>query len=114
MKSYIAKLIFNVDINNSETAVEFEEQTRIIHANTLKEAWIKAKQIGEAEVCQWLNAKNELLRWLFIDVLEIIALDELQNGQQLYIQSRIENDNQDFKNYVHLKSEWNQKKLAHL
>jgi hypothetical protein len=42
MKKYIAKLMFNINIDNGKNAHQFEEQTRIIESQNIDSAFHKA------------------------------------------------------------------------
>ena len=84
MTRYLAKLVFNIDIENGENSSQFDEQTRIIEAKSLQDAFFKAKQEGKKEEVIFYNQNNQAVSWKFIDVAELYSLDELKDGEQVY------------------------------
>jgi hypothetical protein len=84
MNWYCTKLIFNITINQTENCKQFDEQLRLVAANTPTEAYFKAKLIGENEQVSFVNNNNDDLQWQFIDVSEVNLLTEVKDGMQLY------------------------------
>jgi hypothetical protein len=84
MNLYLAKLVFNINIENEKQTAQFDEQIRIIESNDLEGAFFKAKAIGKQEESSFKNTKNETVNWKFIDVSELYALTHVKDGQQLY------------------------------
>jgi hypothetical protein len=84
MKWYIAKLIFNIDINNGKDAKQFDEQLRLVSAKTNTEAYYKAQLIGNTEQANFISDNNTNVNWRFIDVAEVVLLNEIIDGMQLY------------------------------
>ncbi|WP_343701577.1 DUF4288 domain-containing protein [Chitinophaga sp.] len=85
---FVAKIVYQIICGKGEHLPQFDEQLRLISAVTKQEAWKKAQQIGEQEQYAFRNQKEELVEWRFINVPELIALDELKDGMELY--SRVE------------------------
>ena len=67
---------------------QFDEQLRLISAQSKQEAAQKARDIGQQEQYAFRNQRQELVEWKFINVPELNTLDELSDGMELY--SRIE------------------------
>jgi hypothetical protein len=84
MNSYLAKLIFNIVIDNKKEASQFDEQVRIIQANNMEEAFSKARTIGKQQEEFFMNQRNEMVNWKFIDVVDLHALTEVKDGEQVY------------------------------
>lgn len=84
MNSYLAKLVFNIAIGNENKSSQFDEQVRIIQANSLEEAFLKARTIGKQQEEFFMNNNNELVNWKFIDVTDLYALQEANDGDELY------------------------------
>ena len=55
MKRFIAKLVFNINIDNGKHNSQFDEQTRLIMANNQAEAFFKARQLGKREEDDFVN-----------------------------------------------------------
>lgn len=83
MNWYIAKLVYQIMIDNGEYAPQFEEQLRLIQAGSRKDALQKANVIGEQEESLFYNHRDEPVYWKFIDVAELRPLRELNDGLQL-------------------------------
>ena len=49
MEKYLAKLMFNINIDNGNDASQFDEQVRIIESRSLEDAFYKARVIGKKE-----------------------------------------------------------------
>ncbi|MBX3163407.1 MAG: DUF4288 domain-containing protein [Bacteroidetes bacterium] len=103
MKKYLAKLIFNVNIENS-AHTEFDEQIRMIEAHDLESAFLKARNVGRREEESFINNSNQLVNWTFIDVSEIYLLDTIKDGEQVYSNTRKIKDSHSFISYVRQKS----------
>jgi hypothetical protein len=84
MNRYIAKLIFNINIDNGKNISQFDEQTRVIEAQSLEDAFSKARLKGKEEETHFLNQKNKQVTWEFIGVTELYSLDKAKDGEQLY------------------------------
>ncbi len=100
MKTYIAKLIFNINVNQGQDRTQFDEQVRIIRANTMQAAIEIAKNIGEAEESTFISPKQQLIKWEFIAIFAIYELDSMQDGQQLYSYSLSKKDANNFIQYT--------------
>lgn len=104
MNWYIAKLIFNININNGENQSQFDEQLRLISANDSNEAYYKAQLIGniENEIIETENKNN--INWQFIDIAEIVLLTEIKDGMELYSNTRLSNEPKDYIQFVKLRA----------
>jgi hypothetical protein len=98
MSWYIAKVVFNISAENTEHMPQFDEQLRLISAESLEEAFIKARKIGLSEEDSFLNEKRNTVKWEFINVAEVLPLKKLEDGMELY--SHI-HETEEAKSYIH-------------
>lgn len=82
MNWYLAKITFS--IHNKATVAQFDEQFKLLRAESREEAFYKARIIGLDEEMSFLNHQKQMVQWKFIDVEEIHRLDELKDGMDLY------------------------------
>lgn len=104
MKRYLAKLVFNVTVENSNNTSEFDEQIRIVEAHNSEGAFYKARNVGRKEEESFFDNNNNLVNWSFIDVADIYPLDDIKDGEQIYSTTHKTKDNVSFINYVRQKS----------
>ena len=84
MNWFLAKMVFRIVCGDGNHQAQFDEQLRLIAAHDAKEAFAKAKQIGESEEDSVVNKNNELIKWKFINVSELYSLSENAHGAELY------------------------------
>lgn len=84
MKWFLAKLIFSIDVNEPTVKSEFDEQFRLIQANSQEGAYYKAKSLGHSLQSSFHNANNKLVNWRFIDASEVNLINELSDGVEIY------------------------------
>jgi hypothetical protein len=84
MNWYIAKLVFRVISGDGNHNAQFDEQLRLINADTEHIAFEKASNIGRANQDSFLNNNKQTVQWQFIDVAELNQLGELTDGAELY------------------------------
>ncbi|QEC68984.1 DUF4288 domain-containing protein [Panacibacter ginsenosidivorans] len=107
MKWYLAKLVYQIVCGDGAHTPQFDEQLRLIMAEDELHAFQKARSIGEKEQDNFLNNFNKPVRWKFIDVPELHAMNALIDGAEMYSRIR-EEDNADI--YIRV----TQLKAAHL
>lgn len=79
----MAKLVYQFICGNGGHTPQFNEQLRLIVAEDALHAFYKARLIGERETLQIVN--NGLpIHWKFIDVTEILPVDKLSDGAELW------------------------------
>jgi hypothetical protein len=98
MNWYIAKIVFNISSENTEHKPQFDEQLRLISADNAEEAFIKARTLGLSEEDTFMNDQQNRVRWEFINVAEIIRVNDLRDGSELY--SHI-HEAEEAKSYIH-------------
>ena len=84
MNWYIAKIIFRIVSGEGNHTPQFDEQLRLISAGGEKEAFEKARNIGQQEEDSFVNQKNQLVHWQFINIPELHKLSSLADGDELY------------------------------
>lgn len=88
MNWYLAKMVFRIVCGDGAHLPQFDEQLRLIKGTDKEDAFRKAQAIGKSEEETFLNRKEQLVQWQFINVSELYRLSELIDGAELY--SRIE------------------------
>ena len=104
MEKYLAKLIFNINIDNGNDASEFDEQIRIIESHSLEDAFYKARLIGKNEEEIFTNAQNKRISWQFIDVSDVYSIDSIKDGDQIYSNTHKTTDTGSFIKFIRQKS----------
>lgn len=83
MKYFIAKIVFQICIANGSVNNQFDEQWRLIEANSFEHAFVKARNIGKREEDVFLNTKQQQVNWKFVDVLEVLPMGKLDDGMEI-------------------------------
>src|SRR5437868_6567719 len=104
MNWYIAKMVFNINIDNGKHASQFDEQVRLIQATSLEDAFFKARHLGRSEEDNFVNSENKQVKWKFIDIADIYALQNLKDGEQLYSTTHEKEDSKSFIELIRHKS----------
>ena len=65
MKSFLAKIVFNICIDAGENKNQFDEQVRFINATNKEDAFFKAKLIGKKEETVFVNDNGKTVHWKF-------------------------------------------------
>ncbi len=84
MNWYIAKIVFNIDVNDGENQKQFDEQLRLIAAQSKPEAYFKASTIGKTEEENFVSANKKSIAWRFIDVAELHEVSEMKDCMEIY------------------------------
>ena len=84
MNWYLVKLIFSLDGYNDAKNAQFDEQLRLINATNEEAAYFKAKQLGKQFQSTFSNENGNLLSFNFIDVSEVIKVEQLSDGVEIY------------------------------
>jgi Domain of unknown function (DUF4288) len=104
MKWYLAKIIFNININDGFNQRQFDEQLRLIEAHDFEEALQMATEIGIKEEKIFTNNKNETVHWKFIDVMELQIISEFKHGIEIYSNTHFSENFYDYIKFVKQKS----------
>lgn len=98
MNWYIAKIVFNISAENTAHKPQFDEQLRLISAETKEEAFFKARTLGLREEDTFLNDNQNKVKWEFINVTEIVPVKSLEDGTEIYSQIH---ETDEAKAYIH-------------
>jgi hypothetical protein len=98
MNWYITKIVFNISAENNTAKNQFDEQLRLITAESKEEAFLKARTIGLSEEDTFYNDKLKQVKWEFVNVSEVLPLKNLEDGIELY--SRI-HETEEGSSYIH-------------
>jgi hypothetical protein len=98
MAWFIAKLVFNISTAEQNHKPQFDEQLRLISAENMEEAFLKARKLGLSDEDCFLNDTQHHVRWEFINVAEILPLSSLEDGIELYSQVR---EAEEANSYIH-------------
>jgi hypothetical protein len=112
MNSYLAKLVYRIVCGNGQHTAQFDEQVRIIIASNEQEAFEKGQQIGQQEEEAFVNQKQQLVKWVFIDVSELHSLDSLGDGAEVYSQIKEIDNGDDYCSFVRHKAALLQNQLT--
>ncbi len=85
MQFYLVKLVFQLKQGN-ELLKQFDEQIRLLTAADSFEVFFKARQIGHKEEDKPTDSLTKPLQWKFLDVTEIIPIQQQQDGVELFSQ----------------------------
>jgi hypothetical protein len=98
MNWYISKIVFKISAENTHHTPQFDEQLRLIAADSEEQAFLKARTIGISEEDSFLNDKKNKVKWEFINVAEIVPLKNLEDGMEIYSQIH---ETEVAKSYIH-------------
>ncbi len=103
MNWYLTKLIFSIDADYENKNCQFDEQLRLVSAVDEPEAYLKAKHLGNNLQTKIFTENNEAVFWNFVDVSEVIAVEEIKDGVQVYSSTYETYDKEIFINSVRQK-----------
>lgn len=84
MNWYLAKIIYQVVSGAGNHAPQFDEQYRLIKADELTWAWEKANVVGRCGETLFDNDQNENVQWRFMVVEDVVLIDAVEDGMQVY------------------------------
>lgn len=84
MNWYLAKIVYQIICGNGQHTPQFDEQLRLINAESKEDAFQKANYLGKSEEEIFFNNNEQLVHWLFINVAELLLIGELKDGAELY------------------------------
>lgn len=104
MNWYITKVVFAITREDSQTKKQFDEQLRLVSAHDQEEAFLKARTIGLNEEECFYNSRNKEVKWEFINVSEVIPLQELGDGAEVYSRIHETDEGSHYIQFVHQKA----------
>ena len=113
MKWYLAKLVYRIVCGTGDHTAQFDEQLRLIAAADETEAFEKARATGQRESETFINNREKLVQWQFINVSELYRLQQLIDGAELYSRITEVDDAERYTAFVHHKAHSLQNKSSH-
>ncbi|ULQ54926.1 DUF4288 domain-containing protein [Flavihumibacter rivuli] len=83
MEWFIAKLVYQIICGDGDHTPQFDEQMRLVQANAYAEAYEKACRLGKQEATSFTNDRSQLVQWQFVDVPELIHIDNFMDGAEI-------------------------------
>ena len=105
MNWYLAKIVFRIKCGEGNHTPQYDEQLRLIGASNKEEAFYKAQAIGKAEEETFINQKEQLVQWQFINVCEVYQLNKMIDGAELYSRITEEESTEQYEYVVNKKAE---------
>lgn len=104
MNWYITTIVFNVSEDDKPEASRFDEQLRLVTADSKEEAFMKARTLGlhEEDLCYYDT--NRKSTWEFINVSEVTPLQKLDDGIALYSRIHKPDEASSYINVIHQKA----------
>lgn len=87
LKWYVAKIVYQVLVGNGTHTPQFDEQYRLIRADEVSWAWEKAQVLGRLGETSFDNNTGEKVQWKYINVSDVCAISEIEDGAQIYAQT---------------------------
>lgn len=103
MNWYISKIVFSIE-NTQASKSQFDEQLRLVAADSTGEAFIKARAIGLNEEEIFFNSNQNEVKWEFINVSEVIEMNKLEDGIELYSRIHEPEEAKTYINFIHQKA----------
>ena len=103
MNWYISKIVFSIE-NKQATKSQFDEQLRLVSADSTEEAFMKARTIGLNEEEIFFNSSQKEVKWEFINVSEVIPMNKLEDGIELYSRIHETEEARTYINFIHQKA----------
>ena len=104
MNWYITKIVFNISAEGGSNKKQFDEQLRLVVAESKEEAFLKARAIGLSEEDTFYNDKDKVVKWEFINVSEVLLLKNLEDGIELYSRIHEPEEGPSYINFIHKKA----------
>lgn len=100
MSYYLAKLCYEIICGEGSHTPQFEEQIRLLESGNCRDAITAAYAIGETEILVWQHENLLRVEWKFLGVTELIQLQPLTHGAELYQAHREIAYPEGYRNYV--------------
>lgn len=106
MKWYLAKIVFRIICGNGRHTPQFDEQLRLVAAESAELAFMKAVGLGKDGEDSFFNMQQELVQWKFINVAEIIQLHEMTDGAEMYSAIKEADDATQYESSIHARAHY--------
>lgn len=84
MNWYLAKIVFRIVCGAGDHTPQFDEQLRLIEAADEAAALSKASQMGRDGQDCFVNNKEQMVHWKFVNVPELYRMSALIDGAEVY------------------------------
>jgi len=84
MNAYLAKIVYRIVCGNGKHTPQFDEQLRLIYAEDDGEAILSAKKIGRKEEHIFINQNQNMVKWQFIDIADLVMLSQFAGGAEVF------------------------------
>lgn len=84
MDWFAVKMIFQIVGDEGNSRPQFDEQLRLIRADSAEWALQKASTLGRMEQSTFLNAHRKEVNWKFIGVVDVSAIEVIEDGAALH------------------------------
>lgn len=86
MNCYIARLVYRIIYGTEMVSTQFSEQLRLVFASDPLHAFTKAQQLGHKEEQLFSINNHPLVQWRFVDVCELILVNDTADGAEIMSQ----------------------------
>lgn len=100
MSLYLAKVVFKIVNTEPNSQMQFDEQLCMIEARNEHEAFIKARILGVKNEEEISNDDLRKVYWKFIDIPYLKALQEFEDGMEIYSCIKEAEATDGYENYV--------------
>ena len=83
MNWYLVKMVYRIIVGEESTS-QFEEQLRLIEADSPTKAIDKAYQTGVIENTECTDHFRSLVKWKFLNVTELYRLHQPSDGVEIF------------------------------
>lgn len=101
MNWYLSKIVFRIICGNGTHKAQFDEQVRLIQADSAEEALEKAKRIASDETASDPLLQEGNVRWTFVDIPELYRLNGFVDGAELFSKVKEEEDGVLYEEIIH-------------
>jgi len=104
MNWYLTKIVFRIICGDGNHTPQFDEQLKLVAAATEADAFDRAVMFGLEGEDRFLNQKQQLVKWEFVNVAEVLPLYNLADGVELYSRINEVDDAQSYTDSIHLRA----------
>jgi hypothetical protein len=113
MTWFLAKIVYRIICGNGDHTPQFDEQLRLIEAEDAGAAFAKAHDIGLREQESFMNQRQHLVQWQFVNVSELYGISALIDGAELYARVQEAENAEIYMQLVHKKAEHIRQNITH-
>jgi len=106
MEWFLTKIVFRIVCGDGDHTPQFDEQLRIIQADSKEDAFHKAITIGQQEEDCFPNSEHKPVHWHFINVSEIYPISDIVDGAEVYSRIEEKEDGEGYTDIVNRKAAW--------